>query len=311
MQANNYPLKVLARPSKTYRLSVLVVNFNSGSEVFKNHLNLIDQDWIEYILVDNASSDDSEDYFKKIEYRKNVYCYRLKKNQGFSAGSNFAFTHSSAQLLLFINPDCYISIENLRRLIEVVDNNKNISMVGGHLLFPDGKEQAGGRRLLPTPWLGFVRGFGLYRLHKISPNFFQNYDLEKEKLPISISQVQAISGACMLVKREPFQSVGCWDEGYFLHCEDLDLCKRFFDRGLKIYFVPDVKVVHVKGVSSENIEVSTELHKHRGMIRYFRKYYKETSPLFLWPLVVVGVWLRYFYVISIVQYKKFHRKVFK
>lgn len=102
-----------------------------------------------------------------------------------------------------------------------------------------------------------------------------------------------MSGSCMLVKREAVEDVGAWDEGYFLHCEDLDWCMRFHLKGWKVLFVPDAPVTHVKGACGEGLRLFVEWHKHKGMVRFYRKFYRDRYPRALWGLVVAGVWLRF------------------
>jgi hypothetical protein len=149
---------------------------------------------------------------------------------------------------------------------------------------------------MPTPWRSFVRALGLNCFAKRWPNLFFDFHLHKQPLPDRPIEVEAISGACMLVKREAIEDVGLWDEGYFLHCEDLDWCMRFRQHGWKIMFVPDAKVVHQKGVCSRSHHVFVEWHKHKGMMRFYRKFFRDQYPGVLMWLVAVGVWLRFFWV---------------
>jgi GT2 family glycosyltransferase len=166
-------------------------------------------------------------------------------------------------------------------------------MVGGLLLNWDGTEQAGGRRAVPTPWRSFVRAFGLHRLADRWPNVFYDFHLYKQPLPAKSLEVEAISGACMLVKRKALDDVGLWDEGYFLHCEDLDWCMRFRQKGWKILFVPAARINHALGACSRSRRVFVEWHKHKGMLRFYRKFFSQEYPGFMMWLVTAGVWLRF------------------
>jgi GT2 family glycosyltransferase len=112
-------------------------------------------------------------------------------------------------------------------------------------------------------------------------------------LPTSPVAVEAISGAFMLVRRSALETVGPWDSGYFLHCEDLDWCMRFKQAGYRILFVPDVVVSHAQGGCSQGRAVFVEWHKHKGMLRFYRKFYRESYPLALMALVYLAVWLRF------------------
>ena len=96
-----------------------------------------------------------------------------------------------------------------------------------------------------------------------------------------------------MVRRTAIADVGPLDEEYFLHCEDLDWCMRFHQRDWSILFVPDARVVHEKGISSRTQPITTEWYKHKGMIRYYKKFFRSRYPAALFGLTVVGVWMRF------------------
>jgi GT2 family glycosyltransferase len=106
-------------------------------------------------------------------------------------------------------------------------------------------------------------------------------------------EVEAISGACMLVHRRAMAAVGPWDEGYFLHCEDLDWCMRFRQKGYRIMFVPDARIMHALGVCGRARPIFVEWHKHKGMMRFYRKFFRHQYPGILMRLVALGVWMRF------------------
>jgi hypothetical protein len=96
-----------------------------------------------------------------------------------------------------------------------------------------------------------------------------------------------------LIKREVFEQIGRWDDGYFLHCEDLDLCMQVRQKGWKILFVPDAPVIHYQGLSTSSHPITCEWHKHKGMIRFYRKFFRHQYPGPLMWLVTIGVWFRF------------------
>jgi GT2 family glycosyltransferase len=106
-------------------------------------------------------------------------------------------------------------------------------------------------------------------------------------IPDRVVGVEAVSGALMLLPRALFERIGGFDEGYFLHCEDLDLCRRVRDAGQRVLLAGDVRVLHGKGGSSRHRPVFVSRHKHRGMWRWFRKF----DPAARKPLVAAAVWL--------------------
>ena len=271
-------------------ISVIIVNYNAGvflrSCVDSLLLSPLD---IEIIVVDNASADGS------LEALQALPCVRIIKNSanvGFATACNTGARIASAQFLLFLNPDCAFKPGALVQLLAAMSVDDRVGMAGGLLVNEDGTEQAGGRRAVPTPWRSFVRAFGLTRFANRWPRLFYDFHLHEQPLPDHAIQIEAISGACMLVKREAMQEIGEWDESYFLHCEDLDWCMRFRQKGWKILFVPSVQIIHTRGVCSKNRPIFVEWHKHKGMIRFYRKFFRHQYPSVLMWLVAVGVWLR-------------------
>ena len=163
----------------------------------------------------------------------------------------------------------------------MVEMNKEFAV---HMLNDDGSPQAASRRRTPTP-LRALQALGRKRdAIEIGA---------AAEAPNGIEDVEAISGALVLMPRPVFESLGGFDEGYVLHCEDLDLCRRALASGYRIALANRVEVIHHKGTSSRRRPIWVEWQKHRGMLRYFRKFDAAGSSRWLRLLVPVGVWLRF------------------
>ncbi len=117
--------------------------------------------------------------------------------------------------------------------------------------------------------------------------------MNREAVPTQPIEVEATSGAFMLVRRTAVEEVGMLDEGYFMHCEDLDWCWRFRQAGWKVLFVPQARVVHKKGRSSRTMPIEVELYKHLGMLRFYRKFLRHRYPVVLMWAVTAAVWIRF------------------
>ena len=274
-------------------ISVIIVNYNAGP-LLTQCVQAALQQTEQVIVIDNASSDSS---LLELEARfpanSHLQIVRLDSNVGFAAGCNIGLGTSTQPYILFLNPDCILQGNSLQRMAQVLESDSNIGMVGGFLINPDGSEQGGGRRAIPTPWRAFVRAFGLYRLARYWPQLFFDFHLDKQPLPQSPIEVEAISGALMLVRREAIDDVGSWDENYFLHCEDLDWCMRFKQKNWKIVFVPDAPVTHFQGTCSRAQPFFVAWHKHKGMLRFYRKFFQHQYPRALMGLVTFAIWLRF------------------
>lgn len=274
-------------------VSLIIVNYNSGSFLETCTLSALNQVG-ELIVVDNASTDNSlaklEAAFPSVPKIKII---RNRKNLGFASACNIGVSNATGDYFFFLNPDCVLEPDSVKRLLQAFEDYPNAGMVGGLLVNPDGTEQGGGRRAIPTPWRSFVRATGLNRFADRWPNVFFDFHLHQQPLPEHPIEVEAISGACMLVRRTTMNDVGQWDEGYFLHCEDLDFCMTMRNKGWKIMFVPAVRILHDKGGCSKSRPIFVEWHKHLGMMRFYRKFFKHQYPGVMMWLVMLGIGLRF------------------
>ena len=274
-------------------VSVVIVNYNAG-ELLAQCVDAAHAQAMQVVVVDNASSDDSMDSVSsQFAAQEQLLLHHGEQNLGFAAGCNRGLGMATQARVLFLNPDCILGAGALARMVQVLDSDARVGMVGGLLTNLDGSEQGGGRRAVPTPWRSFVRAFGLARFSNRWPKLFFDFHLHKQPLPAEPIEVEAISGALMLVSRAAVDDVGPWDENYFLHCEDLDWCMRFRLKGWKILFVPDAPAKHHHGHSSRSRAVFVEWHKHKGMVRFYRKFFEHQYPGVLMLLVRAGVWFRF------------------
>ncbi len=122
---------------------------------------------------------------------------------------------------------------------------------------------------------------------------FKGVNRHHGALPDSNTTAEAVSGACMLVRRKAFEDAGGMDEGYGLHGEDLDLMYRLRLQGNHCVFVPAARVFHQQGVSTRSRPLWVHRQKHLGMQRFFRKFQARRYPLPVCWLVIAGIWLRY------------------
>lgn len=274
-------------------ISVIIVNYNAGPGLLDCIRSVID-DVREVLVVDNQSQDDS---LAKLENTfpqdSRLTIIRNTQNLGFAAACNIGATHAQPGYWLFLNPDCLCPPGSLETLYQTLKINTQAGMAGGLLLNTDGTEQAGGRRLTPTPGRTLVSAFGLQRFARRWPHLLVDFNLHLQPLPDHAIRVEAISGAYMLVKPEAVKAVGLWDDEYFLHCEDLDWCIRFIRAGWDILFVPNAPITHAQGACSSSRPLFVEWHKHKGMTRFYRKFFLHNYPAPLLWLIILAIWSRF------------------
>lgn len=311
-------MKKLAR--KNIDLSIIILNYNSGDflkrclesilATKKNGFNY------EVIIVDNGSKDESierlGEFIKEIEESKNLrngnfkikgFLLRLiinQRNLGFSAGNNVGIKKARGRYILFLNPDTLVEKETFKKMIKFMDAHPKIGVATCRVELPNGKLDEACHRGFPTPWNAFCHFSGLEKLFPKS-RFFAGYTLGWKSLKRT-HEIDAGTGAFLLVRREAGEKIEWWDEDYFWYGEDLDFCYRIKRAGWKICYVPTTRIIHFKGVTSgirkESREITTANKKVKlraikasveAMRIFYQKHYVKKYPRPLTWLVLRGI----------------------
>jgi hypothetical protein len=277
--------------------SILIVNFNGGSLVTECvRAALMSSIEVEVLVWDNASEDGSPDCLSDTFAGESRFSlFRSQKNTGFATGVNNLISIASGETMLLLNPDCLVEPETIVRVIQALQKHPEAGMASCLICNPDGSEQAGCRRPVPTPWRSLMRVLYLDRVLTDDPRF-QGLSLNATRLPDNPVEVEAISGAFMLVTRKALEDVGPLDDHYFMHCEDLDWCMRFRQKGWQILFVPNASAIHHQGHCSISQPIAVEFYKHKGMLRFYQKFFRHQDPGLLMWLVKACVWTRFGFV---------------
>ena len=272
-------------------LSIIILNYNGLSwiqnllpNLKKNYLDKTAYQ-VEVVVVDNASTDGSQTFLATIDYIK---CIHAKKNGGFAYGNNLAIKNTRARYVLLLNSDTEL-IENessINLLLEYMDAHKEVAVVTPNLILSNGMPDKACHRGEPTPWAGFCYFSGLEKWMGPS-KIFGRYHLTN--LPQNtIHEIEACSGAAMLVKNSVIQEVGLLDEQFFMYAEDIDWCKRIREKGYKVVFYPTVKIIHHKyrsGLANTEMRAKTNHWFYKTMLQYYDKHYKTQYPsCFRWLL---------------------------
>ncbi len=275
-------------------LACVMVSYRTGDLLFASLAALFDQSLppTEVVLVDNGNPPAVEARLDALaETTPALRIVRGQGNVGFASACNLGASLCSSPRLLFLNPDCLLPAGALRHLHDEFGQLPAKSLLSPLLVNEDFSEQRGSRRMVLTPWRALVEWTGLYRLAPAHP-YFLRFNRLGDPLPLATHPVDVTSGAAMLLERSLFEELGGFDERYFLHVEDIDLCVTLRKRNGSAYVAPGVRVMHYGG-SSESNPVLVEWHKARGFCRYFRKQFSAVYPLGFVSLVNVLVWLRF------------------
>jgi N-acetylglucosaminyl-diphospho-decaprenol L-rhamnosyltransferase len=244
-------------------VDIVVVSYNSGDTLRACVKPLCQIPGVEVIVVDNASPRDPLPTVADLPVRT----IRAPRNGGFSYGCNLGSGRATAPYLLFLNPDARIDEAALHALLEVLGNDPATGLVGPRILDDDGSLSFSLRRF---PRLRSTYAQAVF-LHRLWPQASWTDELIRDAaLYERPGTVEWISGACMLVRRSAYEAVGGFDEGFFLYCEDTDLCRRFWQAGHAVRFEPRAQVRHVGGASSGAGE--TQAIAARSRVLYARKH---------------------------------------
>ena len=233
-------------------------------------------------VIDNASLDGTLDIIQRHAAQDpRVRFIGNPDNPGFAVGCNQGAKESNAPWLAFVNPDLMVEADTLSRLRTHAEVLGGDVLLGVDLIDENGVADEAARRRDPD--------FGAMLF---SPSSASRLGVAVDA-EASVQAVDAVSGALMLMPRGLFERLAGFDEGYRLHAEDLDLCRRARAAGAVVAVANDLHVLHVRGVSSRARPVFVEWHKHRGLWRYFSKF---EAPQRSWVtrVAILGmIWLRF------------------
>ncbi|TBR40280.1 MULTISPECIES: glycosyltransferase family 2 protein [Dyella] len=241
---------------------------------------------LELILVDNGSSDGIPQAIQRAHQNDHrLRCLYNHANLGFGPAVNRGAALAHSDVLLILNPDCMLDEASLRRLLQLLEETPKAGLIGAVVCDEQGVPDPASyrrdpllRRALRSMFGGDKSGEGVH----IAGG-----------MPDHPVQAEAVSGALMVMPRRVFEFLRGFDEAYFLHCEDLDLCRRARDAGYQVWLAGDVRVLHGKGGSSRHRPVFVSWHKHRGMWRWFRKFDPASRHLFVRIFVWSGIWAHF------------------
>jgi N-acetylglucosaminyl-diphospho-decaprenol L-rhamnosyltransferase len=263
------------------RVTAVVVNFNSGPWLGRciRALKGRGARHPRVLVIDNASDDDS---WRDLPEMPGLALERLSTNLGFGPGVNHVLDSIDSEFLLIINPDCLLVPEGLHSLVDELVEHPEAGLVSGRIFDMSGNEQRGSRRQLPGPRRVLNEIFRFRSGHGI--------DLTHLPSPAEATAVEAVSGACMLLRTAAFRELGGFDSGFPMHFEDLDLMVRLQKAGWAVRLVPQVAISHAGGVSSRRRPVRVMWSKHQGLWRYLSKHCRDRWPVWSRPLWWIGLW---------------------
>jgi len=275
------------------KLSIVIVNYNVRyflEQCLHSTLKACEGMDAEIFVVDNNSVDGSlkmiRDKFPEVKLIEN------KDNKGFSKANNQALRRSCGQYLLLLNPDTLVEDDTLRKCIQFMDEHPDAGGLGVKMLDGKGKFLPESKRGLPTPPVAFYKVFGFSTIFPKS-KIFSRYHLgflDKDK----IHQVDILSGAFMLLRKEVIDRVGYLDETFFMYGEDIDLSYRITQAGYKNYYYPEARIIHYKGESTKKSSLNYVFMFYNAMIIFAKKHYSQKNARSFSFLINFAIYFRAF-----------------
>lgn len=269
--------------SEAHGIGVVVVSHFSAETIGACLDRLLAADEVgEVVVVDNGSRDGTVDALRTRASRD----HRLRfignaGNPGFAVACNQGSARIDTPWLAFVNPDLLVEPDSLSRLRRLAEATPDAGLLGADLVDEAGNRDVSARRRDPG-FRQMLAGLGRRASVAVPRND-----------ALALQPVDAVSGALMLMPRALFANLDGFDEGYRLHAEDLDLCRRVRASGHGVYVANEVSVVHLRGVSSRRRPVWVEWQKHRGLWRYFRKFEADGVGALGHALFFGAVWAHF------------------
>ncbi len=277
-------------PQGRSSISIVIVSFNVEAllkecieSVYRETTEAAFDIWV----VDNRSSDDSVSMVRQ-NFRE-VHLIENDQNVGFPKANNQAIIQCTSDYILLLNPDTVVRDHAIDKMVHFMDEHPDVGVSGCRVLNEDGSLQLACRRSIPTPRVAFYRLTGLSRLFPHSKTMAR-YNLTYLD-PNKPHEVDAVSGAFLVIRKSVVDVIGVLDENFFIYGEDMDWCVRAKKAGWKVMYYPHAQIVHYKGVGCRTNNRKTTYEFYRAMVLFHKKHFaRECSPLTN-LLIYIGIFL--------------------
>lgn len=279
------------KQNSTFDLSVVIVNYNV-TYFLEQCLNAVlaasSSLKVQVFVVDNNSVDGSVEMVQS--KFPQVHLIANKENVGFSRANNQALAISDARYSLLLNPDTVVEEDTFTKVVAFMDEHPDAGGLGVRMVDGKGRFLPESKRGLPTPQVAFYKIFGLSKLFPKSKRFGRyhlGYLSEFET-----NEVDVLSGAFMLMRKETLEKVGFLDETFFMYGEDIDLSYRIQLGGYKNYYFPETKIIHYKGESTKKSSVNYVFVFYRAMVIFAKKHFSQNNAKLFSMAIHFAIYLR-------------------
>ena len=288
-------------------LSVVIVNYNGGALLQRTLQSLYDTTSglaLETFVVDNDSSDGSLEMVRK-EF-PTVRIIENGANLGFAKANNRALRQAQGRYLLLLNPDVELQAGAIQTVLSYMEAHPDVGIVGPKVVLPNGQLDKPCRRSFKTPAIYLYSTIGLNALFPESRRFNRYYMgyLPEDQL----TEVDAVIGAFLLIRRQCMEEIGLLDERFFIYCEDEDWCFRAKRAGWKVVYNPQAVVVHHKGSSTSKRPLRMVYQWHKAIFQFHRKNMAPAYSPVVNGLVYLGMGLRLVVAVAVTALRRMMKR---
>lgn len=270
------------------QLSIIIINYNVKffleqclASVIKACKNIE----AEILVADNNSSDGSKEFFKdRFAVVKFTW---LKENIGFAKANNIVLQQAAGEKVLFLNPDTILPEDCLEKCLHFFSTQNDLGVLGVKMIDGSGKYLSESKRGFPSVFTSFCKMSGLTRLFpnsKLLANYYLGHLPENKT-----NEVDVLAGAFMMINKKVLDTVGSFDESFFMYAEDIDLSYRIQKAGYRNYYFANSTIIHFKGESTQKETLQYFRLFYGAMLLFVKKHYGKAVPFFFSLLISVAI----------------------
>lgn len=270
-------------------LSIIIVSYNARKLLYDCLHSIYDQTkkiTFEVIVVDNNSNDESQEMVKNTFKQVRLICNT--ENKGFAVANNQAIQYATGKYVLLLNSDTVILDDAITASFNFLEQNANVDILGCKQLNSDLSHQPSCRSF-PTLWNLFVESTFLYIPFKRT-RIFGSYHMTHFNYTTPMP-VDVVMGAFMMIRKKVIDTIGLFDEEYFMYAEETDFCFRAKNHGFKTYYYPGASIIHYGGGSTHNMPLFFQ-QIHQAQLLYIKKNYKGVYRYLCIFVKLLGIVIR-------------------
>ncbi|MBU1077538.1 MAG: glycosyltransferase, partial [Spirochaetes bacterium] len=249
----------------------------------------------EIIVVDDQSHDGTvSELEKRYKKKKEIIIYKNSSNQGFARTNNKGIIHAKGEFVLILNADTLVTDNVICEFARYLKAHTDIGALGCKIVYPDGKIQYSCARMRPDFWTNLFEQFYLCNI------FYKSRLFGKELISYwdhnSVRDIEVLSGAFMFIRSDLLRKTRGFDPYFRSYFEDVDLCLKILNKGYRIRYIPEYRIIHYSGKSFGPLKERSLIENYISRYKFLNRYY-NSSFLLLHIVALIGLSLKFFFLL--------------